>query len=141
MSGLHRAGAKIRVRQLRASAARESRGYVKAIAKIAEAVATGDLAPSEAISMAKVVEIYMHALEAKAFDERLAKAADAGWCPETTCRNGAAARRSRARPSSCGERDGEARPHDIDGDLSCGVGQGSQQHSVAGRPTNATCNF
>ena len=73
MSGLHRAGAKIRVRQLRASAARESRGYVKAIAKIAEAVATGDLAPSEAISMAKVVEIYMHALEAKAFDERLAK--------------------------------------------------------------------
>ena len=32
-----------------------------------------DLAPSEAISMAKVVEIYIHALEAKAFDERLAK--------------------------------------------------------------------
>ena len=32
-----------------------------------------DLAPSEAISMAKVVKIYIHALEAKAFDERLAK--------------------------------------------------------------------
>jgi hypothetical protein len=46
---------------------------VKAMAKIAEAVATGDLAPCEAISMAKVVETYIHALQAKAFDERLAK--------------------------------------------------------------------
>ena len=46
---------------------------VKAMATIAEAVATGDLAPCEAISMAKVVETCLHALEAKAFDERLAK--------------------------------------------------------------------
>jgi hypothetical protein len=46
---------------------------VKAMAKIAEAVAIGDLAPCEAISMAKVVETYIHALQAKAFDERLAK--------------------------------------------------------------------
>ena len=40
---------------------------VKAMATIAEAVATGDLAPYEAIGMAKVVEIYIHALQAKAF--------------------------------------------------------------------------
>jgi uncharacterized protein DUF5681 len=46
---------------------------VKAMATIAEAVATGDLAPCEAVSMAKVVEVYIHALQAKAFDERLAK--------------------------------------------------------------------
>jgi hypothetical protein len=43
------------------------------MATIAEAVATGDLAPCEAVSMAKVVETYIHALQAKAFDERLAK--------------------------------------------------------------------
>ena len=43
------------------------------MARIADAVATGNLATSEAIELAQVVEIYLHALAAKDFDERLTK--------------------------------------------------------------------
>jgi len=43
------------------------------MARIAEAVATGDLAPSEAADMAKVVEAYLQALAAHGFDERLTR--------------------------------------------------------------------
>jgi hypothetical protein len=46
---------------------------VEAMARIADAVATGNLATSEAVELAQVVEIYLHALAAKGFDERLTK--------------------------------------------------------------------
>jgi hypothetical protein len=46
---------------------------VEAMARIADAVATGNLAPSEAIALVKVVEVYLQALAAKGFDERLTK--------------------------------------------------------------------
>ena len=46
---------------------------VEAMARIAEAVATGNLATSEAVELAQVVEIYLHALAARGFDERLTK--------------------------------------------------------------------
>jgi hypothetical protein len=37
------------------------------------AVGTGDLAPSEAVDLAKVIDIYLQALATGAFEERLAK--------------------------------------------------------------------
>ena len=46
---------------------------VEAMARIADAVATGNLATSEAVELAQVVEIYLHALAARGFDERLTK--------------------------------------------------------------------
>jgi hypothetical protein len=46
---------------------------VAAAAKIAAAVAAGELTPSEAAELAKVIDVYMRAIETKAFDERLAK--------------------------------------------------------------------
>jgi hypothetical protein len=46
---------------------------VEAMARIADAVATGNLAPCEAAELAKVVEVYLHALAARGFDERLTK--------------------------------------------------------------------
>jgi hypothetical protein len=46
---------------------------VEAMARIADAVATGNLAPSEAVALVKGVEVYLQALAAKGFDERLTK--------------------------------------------------------------------
>jgi Family of unknown function (DUF5681) len=46
---------------------------VAAAATIVAAVAAGDLTASEAAELAKVVDIYVRALETKAFDERLTK--------------------------------------------------------------------
>jgi len=45
---------------------------VAAAATIVAAVASGDLTPSEAGELAKVIDIYMRALEARGFDARLA---------------------------------------------------------------------
>ena len=44
---------------------------VTAVATIVDAVAAGDLAPSEAFHLAKVVELYMDALATSSFEERL----------------------------------------------------------------------
>jgi Family of unknown function (DUF5681) len=46
---------------------------VSAAATIVAAVAAGELAPSEAADLAKVIDIYVRALETKGFEERLAK--------------------------------------------------------------------
>ena len=46
---------------------------VVAAAKIAAAVADGELTPSEAAELAKVVEIYVRTIELKQFDERLTR--------------------------------------------------------------------
>ncbi|HYY39161.1 MAG TPA: DUF5681 domain-containing protein [Xanthobacteraceae bacterium] len=46
---------------------------VVAAAKIAAAVADGELTPSEAAEIAKVVEVYVRAIEIKGFDERLTR--------------------------------------------------------------------
>jgi hypothetical protein len=46
---------------------------VAAAATIVAAVAAGDLTASEAADLAKVVDIYVRALETKGFDERLTK--------------------------------------------------------------------
>jgi Family of unknown function (DUF5681) len=44
---------------------------VEAAAAIAAAVAAGDLTATEAAKLAKVVEVYVRALDSKGFDERL----------------------------------------------------------------------
>jgi hypothetical protein len=46
---------------------------VAAMAAITAAVAAGDLAPSEAGALSKVVDVYVRALAANSFEERLAK--------------------------------------------------------------------
>ena len=46
---------------------------VEAAAAIAAAVAAGELTATEAAKLAKVVEIYVRALDSKGFDERLGK--------------------------------------------------------------------
>ena len=46
---------------------------VAAAAKIAAAVAAGELTPSEAAELAKVIDVYVRAIATNAFDERLAK--------------------------------------------------------------------
>jgi F0F1-type ATP synthase gamma subunit len=46
---------------------------VEAAASIAAAVAAGDLTASEAAELAKVVEVYVRALESRGFNERLSK--------------------------------------------------------------------
>ena len=46
---------------------------VAAAARIVAAVAAGDLTPSEAMDLAKVIDVYVGALATKAFEERLAK--------------------------------------------------------------------
>ena len=46
---------------------------VAAAAKIAAAVAAGELTPSEAAELAKVVDVYVRAIATNAFDERLTK--------------------------------------------------------------------
>ena len=46
---------------------------VEAAATIAAAVAAGELTAAEAARLAKVVDVYVHALDSKGFDERLGK--------------------------------------------------------------------
>ena len=46
---------------------------VAAAAEIVAAVAAGELTPSEAADLAKVIDVYVRAVATKAFDERLAK--------------------------------------------------------------------
>jgi hypothetical protein len=46
---------------------------VAAAARIVAAVAAGDLTPSEAVDLAKVIDVYVGALATKAFEERLNK--------------------------------------------------------------------
>ena len=46
---------------------------VAAAAKLVAAVADGDLTPSEAMDLAKVIDVYVGALATKAFEERLSK--------------------------------------------------------------------
>ena len=46
---------------------------VAAAARIVAAVADGDLTPSEAVDVAKVIDVYVGALATKAFEERLNK--------------------------------------------------------------------
>jgi len=46
---------------------------VAAAAEIVAAVAAGELTPSEAADLAKVIDVYVRAIATKAFDERLAK--------------------------------------------------------------------
>jgi hypothetical protein len=46
---------------------------VEAAAAIAAAVAAGELTATEAAKLAKVVEVYVRALDSKGFDERLGK--------------------------------------------------------------------
>src|SRR5262249_17910960 len=46
---------------------------VAAAAEIVAAVAAGDLTPSEAADLAKVVDVYVRAIATTAFDERLTK--------------------------------------------------------------------
>jgi hypothetical protein len=46
---------------------------VAAAARIVAAVADGDLTPSEAVDLAKVIDVYVGALATKGFDERLTK--------------------------------------------------------------------
>jgi hypothetical protein len=46
---------------------------VAAAAKIAAGVASGELTPSEAAELAKVVDVYVRAIDSKDFDERLTK--------------------------------------------------------------------
>jgi hypothetical protein len=51
----------------------EAKDAVNASAAIVAAVATGDLTPSEASELSKVVESYARTLQAVAFEERLGK--------------------------------------------------------------------
>jgi len=46
---------------------------VAAAATIVAAVAAGELTPSEAAELAKVIDVYVRAIATKAFDERLTK--------------------------------------------------------------------
>jgi Family of unknown function (DUF5681) len=46
---------------------------VKAMKQIVDAVSAGDLAPTDALALAKVVEIYLQAFEAIELEERIAK--------------------------------------------------------------------
>jgi len=46
---------------------------VAAAPKLVAAVADGDLTPSEAMDLAKVIDVYVGALATKAFEERLSK--------------------------------------------------------------------
>jgi Family of unknown function (DUF5681) len=50
---------------------------VAASARIVAAVAAGDLTPSEAADLAKVLDVHVRALETKGFDERLTKLEEA----------------------------------------------------------------
>jgi len=46
---------------------------VAATATVVAAVAAGELTPSEGADLAKVIDVYVRAIETKAFDERLTK--------------------------------------------------------------------
>ena len=46
---------------------------VAAVAEIVAAVAAGELTPSEAADLAKVIDVYVRAIATRAFDERLTK--------------------------------------------------------------------
>lgn len=46
---------------------------VEAVASIAAAVAAGELTATEAAQLAKVVDVYVRALDSKGFDQRLSK--------------------------------------------------------------------
>ena len=46
---------------------------VEAVASIAAAVAAGELTATEAAELAKVIDVYVRALDGKGFDERLTK--------------------------------------------------------------------
>jgi hypothetical protein len=46
---------------------------VAAAAKIAAGVASGELTPSEAAELAKVIDVYVRAIDSKGFNERLTK--------------------------------------------------------------------
>src|SRR6516164_9982157 len=46
---------------------------VAAVAEIVAAVAAGELTPSEAADLAKVIDVYVRAIATKGFDERLTK--------------------------------------------------------------------
>jgi hypothetical protein len=46
---------------------------VEAAASIAAAVAAGDLTATEAAQLAKIVEVYVRALDSRGFNERLSK--------------------------------------------------------------------
>ena len=46
---------------------------VAAAATVVAAVAAGELTPSEGADLAKVIDVYVRAIETKAFDERLTK--------------------------------------------------------------------
>jgi hypothetical protein len=51
----------------------EARDAVSASAAIVEAVASGDLTPSEASELSKVVDGYARSLQAAEFEERISK--------------------------------------------------------------------
>jgi Family of unknown function (DUF5681) len=68
---------------------------VEAVASIAAAVAAGDLTATEAAELAKVVDVYVRALDSRGFNERLSKlekeisgapadSLDAAACGDTT---------------------------------------------------------
>jgi hypothetical protein len=50
-----------------------ARDSVTAVAAVVAAVAAGDLTTSEAAEVAKIIDVYVHALAATAFEERLEK--------------------------------------------------------------------
>ena len=53
---------------------RAARNWVTVLVQdLLAAVAAGDLTPSEAVDVAKVIDVYVGALATKAFEERLAK--------------------------------------------------------------------
>jgi hypothetical protein len=52
---------------------KEARDAVKASAAIVEAVASGDLTPSEASELSRVVDSYARTLQAAEFEERISK--------------------------------------------------------------------
>jgi hypothetical protein len=51
----------------------ESKGAVSALAAIVAAVAAGELTPTEAAELTKVIDGYARTLQAVEFEERLAK--------------------------------------------------------------------
>jgi hypothetical protein len=58
---------------------------VAASATIVAAAAAGDLTPSEAADLAKVIDIYVRALETRSFDERLTRLEEGtSLAPSTT---------------------------------------------------------
>ena len=72
------------------AAAMRATDTVAAAAAIVAAVGAGELAPSEAVDLAKVIDIYLGAVATCSFEERLAKlesAAEQGPAPAATGRS------------------------------------------------------